>query len=102
MAILPALAVSIAFGSISIPVATTFSMLLGNGAGVEETLKVIILQLRLPKAIAAFFRWRWPLAGWSRDAGSGPKSVSRTLCARRFGRWPLLVRPCFTSVWYRP
>ena len=55
MAILPALAVSIAFGSISIPVATTFSMLLGNGAGVEETLKVIILQLRLPKAIAAFF-----------------------------------------------
>ena len=55
MTILPALAVSIAFGSISIPVATTFSMLLGNGAGVEETLKVIILQLRLPKAIAAFF-----------------------------------------------
>lgn len=58
LAIIPVLSISFAFGSVRVPLATSFSILsralLGSDQNAPDPLIQIVLNLRLPKAIAAF------------------------------------------------
>ena len=58
MAVLPVLSLSIAFGSVHIPVATSFRILINELFSITQTdsesVLKIVLQLRLPRALAAF------------------------------------------------
>ncbi len=56
--IVPVIGIAIAFGSVSIPIGFTFKTLLdatiGSGVDMDDRMVQIVLQLRLPQAIAAF------------------------------------------------